>query len=243
MFRAYQLSLILALAALAGCNDDATVPTLASTAKALATVTPSGPVDVPVTTTVYDADGGGALLLTRSDDYNGNGFATYSPIGGVHNSLSSHVSSDGSWGLYIGNQTVRTLHLMLADAGLPFANGYYYSSVEVASHCWDAAGNSLNIQLLAPGASFDDCSLIVDFDYPSTGKKTTYKLAMGPNFANTGRASVSCNGASGAYCTSWTIVPNDAAPNARVAILTAGNGTTSLDGKFYRNSYRVAAVK
>jgi hypothetical protein len=243
MPRAHQLSLILLLAGISACGDNANAPTsLSSAATPSATVTATGPVEVLVVTTVYDADAAGALLLTRSDDYNGSGLATYSPVGGVHNSLTSHVSSDGSWQLYIGNQTARTLRLMLADAGLPFANGYYSSSVEVASHCADAAGNSLNIQLLAAGASFDNCSLIVDFDI-GTKKKTTYKLAMGPSFANTGRASISCDAVSGTYCTSWTIAPNDAAPNARVAILTAGNGTTSLDGKAYTNSYRISAAK
>jgi hypothetical protein len=242
MRRTSLLLIVVAAASLAACAIDPTAPSsLRAAAPASARVVSSGPADVGVITTVYDADASNAALLTEGDD-NGIGFATYSPIGGVHNSLTSHVSADGSWQLYIGNQTVRTLHLLLADAGLPFANGYYWSSVEVASRCVDQAGNALNIQLLAAGASFDNCSLIVDFDI-GTKKKTTYKLAMGPNFANTGRASVTCNATGGSYCTSWTIVPNDAAPDARVAILTAGNGTTSLDGKLYTNSYRIAATK
>lgn len=244
MGRTCQLSFILGLASITACYDQTTSPMAprAITVTARATVTSSGPVDVPVTTTIYDADALGASLLTRSDDYNGSGFATYSPIGGVHGGLTSHVSSDGAWQLYIGNQTVRTLQLMLADAGLSFANGYYWSSVEMASHCSDAAGNVLNIQLLAAGASYDNCSLIVDFDIGNR-KKTTYKLAMGPLFANTGRAMITCNAVSASYCVSWAIAPNDAAPNARVAILTAGAGTTSLDGRFYTNSYRVSATK
>ena len=242
MPRAYKFSLIAALAVASACSDNATAPTPgAGGPKASAAVVTSGPVELQVTTTVYDADDTGALV-TQSDDYNGAGFATYSPIPGLRNSLTSHVAGDGSWQLFIGNQTVRTLRLMLADAGLPFANGLYSSSVEMGSRCFDASGNQLNIQLLAPGAAFDNCSLIVDFDI-GTKKKTTYKLGMGPLFANTGRALVTCTAASGGYCTSWTIVPNDAAPNARVAILTAGNGTTSLDGKLYINSYRVTATK
>jgi hypothetical protein len=96
--------------------------------------------------------------------------------------------------------------------------------------------------LLAVNASYTNCSLIVDFDY-NTPRATTYKLAMGPNFANTGRAMITCNAVTGLYCTSWTIAPNDAAANAGVAILTAGNGTISLDGRFYTNSYRVTASK
>jgi hypothetical protein len=243
MRRVYHLSLMLVLATGVGCADGADVPmSPMRPAMASATVTSSGPVDVPVTTTVYDADTAGALLLTRSDDANGTGFATYSPISGVHIGLTSHVDSAGAWQLFIGGQSLRTLHLMLADAGLQFANGYYSSSVEMASRCFDDAGNTLNIQRLAAGASYGNCSLILDFDY-GTKKKTTYKLAMGPKFADTGRAMVTCDAVAGGYCTSWTIVPNDAAPNARVAILTAGNGTITLDGKFYANSYRVAATK
>ena len=242
MRRTHHLSLIVVLAGIAGCADDsglATTPTRALHASS--TVQASGPSSLLVTTTVYDADASGTLLLTRSDDANGSGLATYSPISGVHNGLTSQVSADGAWQLYIGNQKTRTLHLMLADAGLPFQNGYYYSSVEMASRCVDQSGNTLNIQLLSAGASYDNCSLILDFDYTVNRKTATYKLAMGANFANTGRALVTCNAVSGSNCNSWTIVPNDAAPNARVAILTNGAGTTSLDGKFYTNSYRIDA--
>jgi len=242
MPRVYQFSLIAILVLASACSDNTSAPALHSgEPRASATVVTSGPGDVQVTTTVYDADDTGSLL-TQSDDYNGTGFATYTPIAGLRNSLTSHVSADGGWQLFIGNQTVRTLRLLLADAGLTFANGLYSSSVEMASRCFDAGGNQLNIQLLTPGTSFGNCSLIVDFDIGSK-KKTTYKLAMGPAFANTGRASVTCTAASGVYCTSWTIGPNDGAPNARVAILTAGYGTTSLDGKLYSNSYRVTATK
>ncbi len=195
-----------------------------------------------MTTTIYDADAVGALLLTRSDDRNGSGFATYSPIGGVHGGLTSHVSADGAWQLYIGNQTARTLHLMLADAGLPYPNDFYWSSVEMASRCFDPSGNVLNIQLLGPGGFYDNCAVILDFDIGAR-HPTTYKLAMGPTFANTGRAMVTCNAVTGSYCTSWTLVPNDAAPNARVAILTAGTGGPSLDGHFYANSFRIDVTK
>ena len=241
MRRAHQLSLML-LVGIAACGDQSSTsvfPRSSASSPSEAKAPPSGPVNVNVTTTLYDADALGNPLLTRSDDYNGAGFATYAPIGGVHGGLSSHV--DGAWQLYIGNQTARTLHLMLADAGLPFADGYYYSSVEMASRCFTASGDTLNIQLLAAGASYTNCSLILDFDAGKPVK--TYKLAMGPLFANTGRASVTCDAVTGSYCTSWTIVPNDAAPNPRVAILTAGAGTTSLDGKSYTNSYRVTAAQ
>ena len=241
MRRANQLLLVLALASVTACGDATGTPTLAGPVGAPpATATTS--TDIAVTTTIYDADAIGNPLLMQSDDFNGSGFATYSPIGGVHNSLTSHVTATGAWQLYIGNQTTRTVHLLLADAGLPFANGYYWSSVEMASRCSDQSGTQVSVRALAVGASYDNCSLIVDFDI-GTRQKTTYKLAMGPNFAGTGRATVTCNATDGTYCTSWTIVPNDAAPNARVAILTGGNGTTSLDGKFYTNSYSVTDRK
>lgn len=241
MRRANQLSLMLVLT-VAACDVQTGTPTMPSRASAVAADSknpPPGPVDVNVTTTLYDADALGNALLTQSDDYNGTGLATYSFIPGVHGGLTSVVGANGAWQLYIGNQKVRTLHLMLAEAGLPFADGFYWSSVEMAGGCFDAAGNVLNMQLLTAGASYDNCSLILDFDIG----RTTYKLAMGPKFANTGRASFICNAVTGSYCTNWTIQPNDAAPNARVAILTAGAGTTSLDGKFYTNSYRVTAAK
>lgn len=247
MHRVNPISLMLALAGLAACGDQVGTPTSVHPSAAAAAAKnpppPPGPVDVNVTTTVYDADAFGALV-TQSDDANGSGFATYSPIGGVHGSLTSVVSADGAWELFIGNQTARTLHLMLADAGLAFANGAYYSHVEVASRCYDdQSGNTLNIQLLGQGASDDNCGLILDFA-PATGHSTTtYKLAMGPPYPNTGRAIVTCNAVTGSYCTSWTIVPNDTASNARVAILTGSGGGPSLDGKKYANSFRIDVTK
>jgi hypothetical protein len=238
MRRANQLSLILVLA-IAACNETVT-PT--SPIRAASTSAESkNPVNINVITTIYDADALGASLLTESDDDNGSGFATYAPISGVHGGLTSQVVVGSGWQLYIGNQTLRTLHLMLADAGLPFADGFYWSSVEMASRCVGSAGETLDIQSLTAGASYDNCSLILDFDYGKPA--TTYKLAMGPTFANTGRASVICNAVASGSCSNWTIQPNDAAPNARVAILTDGAGTTSLDGKFYTNSYRVGVAK
>jgi len=242
MRRAHPVSLIVLAASIAACGDQTstlTSPPQVVSGAAAAARTPAGPADVGVTSTVYDADVSGAFLLIRSDDYNGSGFASYSPVGGVKGGLSSHVSADGAWQLYLGNQSVRTLHLMLADAGLPFANGFYSSSAEVGSRCFGQAGSSLNIQLLTAGSAFDNCSLIVDFD----SGRTTYKLAMGPAFANTGRATVTCAAVTGAYCTSWTIAPNDTVTNARVAILTPGTGTTSLDGQFYASSYRITVTK
>jgi hypothetical protein len=125
MHRAIQYSLIVTLVTIAACGDPTATPTsLAPFGQATASkAPPPGPADVGVTTTVYDADAFGALLLMRSDDASGIS-ATYAPSSGRGTSgLTSHVSADGAWQLYIGNQTVRKLQLMLADAGLSFANG------------------------------------------------------------------------------------------------------------------------
>jgi hypothetical protein len=241
MHRAHSISLIGIIVVAAACGERAGAPTspMLVAGSAEAARTPPGPADIGVTTTIYDADSLGTSVITESDDFNGAGFAAYSPISGVHGGLTSHVTD--AWQLYIGNQTARKLHLMLRDAGLSFDNGYYFSSVEVASRCFDATGAALNIQSLAAGSSYGNCSLILDFD--AGQPKTTYKLAMGPQFANTGRATIKCLTAASGLCTSWTIVPNDAVANARVAILTAGNGTTSLDGRSYTNSYNIKAAK
>jgi hypothetical protein len=242
MRRAHTISLMGSIVLVAACGERSGTPTspLLAPGSAVAAHTPPGPADIGVTTTIYDVDSLGASVITRSDDVSDPTFASYSPISGVHGGLTSHVTD--AWQLYIGNQTARKLRLMLHDAGLSFANGLYYSSVEVASRCFDPAnGTALNIQALAADSSYTNCSLILDFD--AGQPKTTYKLAMGPPFANTGRATVKCLTAASGLCTSWTIVPTSGIPKAGVAILTAGNGTTSLDGKSYINSYNIKAVK
>jgi hypothetical protein len=59
-----------------------------------------------VTTIVHDTDFSGAPLLLKSDDYNGSGQATCSPV-----SVASYVFSDGRYFLRLYGQSVRTLFI------------------------------------------------------------------------------------------------------------------------------------
>jgi hypothetical protein len=200
-------------------------------------VTPSfakpGPLFISVTSTLYDRDAGGNLLMTRSDDNPGPGFGTYTEV----NRISSHIVIEtGAWQMFIGNQTERTAYLALQSNGIPLPDGYYSANVEIYSQCFDASNNAIGILSMTVGQSNGNCSFGMDF---AVGR-TKYKLAMVPTMPGTGRALVTCNAPASGPCNDWTIVPNPDAANAGVANLYhyTNNGGLVLDG-VYSNSYSV----
>jgi len=228
-----------ALVISAACSDQAVMPISPPFGAASAAKAPPQPPAPIVTSTVYDADASGAALLTRSDDFNGTGSATYTTA----NNITSHISESGAWVLYLGNQTARTIRLALASQGIPLPDGNYSSNVELYSQCFDSSTTQISILAMAAGAIYGNCSFGIDF---SSGN-TKYKLVMSPKFAGTGSAMVTCNAVAGAYCTRWTIVPNPNAANAGVANLytfSQSRGTVLLvyDGT-YHNSFSVTAVQ
>jgi len=233
-------SLLLAIALIAaGCSDRGLptaprVPSLKPDAEK--TAGKPAPTTIPVTTTLYDRDAGGNLLLTRSDDYNGPGLATYTEV----NRMTSHIGATGAWMMYIGNQSVRTVYLVLGSQGIPAPDGYYYQNVEIYSQCFDSADNQIGILSMGAGESNGNCSFGMDF----TSGRTKYKLTMVPTSPGTGRAIVTCNAVTGGSCSDWTIVPNAVAPNAGVAYLYhfSNNGGLIFDG-VYHNSYSVRLTR
>jgi hypothetical protein len=230
---------------LVGCTDSSVVPTSPQPAGPLAAKAPPSS-DINVTATIYDTDAVGNLLLTRSDDYNGAGFATY---GGT---VTSHITTAGGWQLLLNNQSTRTLFLVLAAQGIAGApDGYYWSNVETYTRCFDGNGVRVSIVLMSAGTSNGNCTFGQDFSYG----RTKYKLAMGPDYDSaspTGRATVTCNFASNGSCTAWTIEPNAStaatftltngqvvsAPAANLYVFTK-NGSLSFIGP-YHNSYSVS---
>ena len=228
------LSIALTLIA---CADQSTTPGEPRAPQSPAAASkPPVPISVDVTATLYDTDGNGTPLLTRSDDHSGQGFATYTAI----NKISTRVVSDGGWHMYLGNQSARTVYLVLASQGIPVPDGYYSSNVEVYAGCFEQNGAHSNLFALAAGTSRDDCTFGLDFSFG----RTKYKLAMGPASAGTGRAAITCNTAANGSCTSWTILPNPNAANAGVANLYhfSNNGGLVLDG-VYHNSFHVEIAK
>src|SRR5205085_5434295 len=113
--------------------------------------------------------------LTRSDDYNGAGQATYTTIG----KLTSVITATGAWQLYLGSQTARTIYLVLQSQGIPVPDGKYSADVEVYSGCFDQSDTQVSILSMAAGASNGNCGFGLDFSYA----RTKYKLAMGPKNA------------------------------------------------------------
>ena len=227
----------LALAVLlAACGEPATTPNRAHfDPSALAAKGPPTNSNVNVTATIYDSDYAG-LLLTRSDDRTGQGFATYASLNG----MSSQVKFNGGWQLLLANQTARTVYLVLASQGIPAPDGYYSSSVEVYSRCFDANQNLLGLLNMSAGQSNENCTFGLDFATSSA----KYKLAMGPDYPGTGRATVTCDAEADGSCTHWTIATNRSVVNATVANLYhyGKRGSLILDGS-YHNSYAVTLAK
>jgi hypothetical protein len=195
---------------------------------------PSPPAPL-VITTIYDADTMGNALLTRSDDSNGTGFATYT----ASSKITSQIASTGAWKLFLGNQSARTIYLVLGSQGIPAPDGYYSASVEVYSQCFDASGNAVGLLKMTAGSSNGDCAFGKDFSYG----RTKYKLVMSPKFDGTGRALVTCNADIAGSCTSWSITVNPSVANAGVATLFrfANNGDLVFVG-IYHDSYAIAAT-
>ncbi len=166
-----------------------------------------------VTTTVYDNDANGNPLLMRSDDFWGaTGYAAYSAAldPNVNNSIYC-----GKLYLDLYSQSTRTLYITpnvpvgTQPTGPP--PGYYWRNVELASSCYDANGNQVNLQNVLTSSS--SCGMILDFY--ANGLK--YKLSMGhtcgscpPEPYLTGQLTVSCLAldSTGQSCMHWSFGPN-----------------------------------
>src|SRR5262245_49211668 len=195
---------------------------------------------VPVTTTIHNDNAAPNDLLFRSD---GASQASYEDGGSRGQSMSSHVTSIGSWQLYIGGQTARRVWITLSHpvAGSPSApapDGYYSDSVELYSRCWDMNNTAIVWWEIPPPTSQNRCNFGLDFAY----NRVKYKLVMGPSIpglldtAGTGWATVSCNAANGGACVNWSIVPNMIAGGGNVPTVAnlykfGKNGTFSLIGQ------------
>lgn len=195
-----------------------------------------------VTTTVYDTDALGAATLMQSDDYNGQGQASYTTI--------NNVTSDfynGVLFLNLYSQSLRTLFITPNDPYSPAQNppvpipppGYYSQYVQLVVHCYDQNLNVVPLQNVV--TSSGNCRLGVDFGY--SGVK--YKLEMGPVLAApgpaTGWVNVNCNSTSGGQCVNWTITPNPNGGLANVANLyywARGGKLTYIGGQYY-NTFRI----
>src|SRR5215813_2305432 len=65
-----------------------------------------------LTATFYDYDSLGATLqLLRSDDYNGNGQATYTASSSKNSSLITGFNAYGWWNFNLAHQTLRTVYV------------------------------------------------------------------------------------------------------------------------------------
>ena len=187
-----------------------------------------------VTAVVHDYDTAGTQLLTRSDDVNGSGQATYVTVSSRSaGTLVSSVISNGEWQLTTSSQSGRAIYITPndpIDSSQPAAPpAGYYSQVEVRSHCFDQNGN------VVPLGNVVTSSGSCQFGLTFTSGGTQYKLLMSPfpftvggstpptcpstGCPNTGWATITCNVVSGTQCVNWTITPNTTAANANVANL------------------------
>ncbi len=181
-------------------------------------VSSSCPPTSNVTVTVYDYDTTGALLLERSDDFNGTNQAQYSYTADPY--LTTNINCGkfrfNLYGQSNTTQPIRTMYITGNDAingsqpaGPP--PGQYWQNVELASGCYDQSGNQVYLQNVL--TSSGNCGMILDFN----ANGTKYKLRMGPGCSGCsgvpapttyGFVEVTCNSVSNNQCVSWTFTPN-----------------------------------
>ena len=139
------------------------------------------PPNLTVTVTVNDYDATGALLLERSDDFNGTNQAQYSATQDPY--LTTSVSCGTlRFNLYSQGRTtqpIRTMYItpnQVIDGSQPVGPppGYIWQNVELASGCYDQNGNQVYIQNILTLSN--NCGMILDFN----ANGTKYKLRMGP---------------------------------------------------------------
>lgn len=198
---------------------------------------------INVTSTVYDDDTSGALLLFRSDDYNGSNYATYT--GG--NGIASYIDSNGIWRLDLLGQQMgtRTVYVTPNDPvgsepPAPPAR-YYWQNVEITSKCTDSSGNIVPFWNLVNGSNH--CGFMIDFNYSGIVYKLLIGRVMNAGDPTPGEAGVTCNAVNGSnQCVDWTITAgNSASPVvANLYSATGGHGAPPwvFIGQYY-NSARV----
>jgi hypothetical protein len=212
-----------------------------------------------VTTVIHDYDTAGNSLLSRSDDYNGNGEATYTSNSSGRSSLVSTIVDGTDWELELQNQSQRSLYItpndpVGAQLSAPQA-GLYSAGTFARVHCFDQYGNLVPLANVVTYSG--NCTFGVDF----TSGSFNYKLLMSPfpfteggsapptcppaGCPATGVVTVTCNGVnSNSQCVSWTFAPNSTAANVNVANLykyqstRGGSATWVYIGQYY-NSFRM----
>lgn len=210
----------------------------------------------PVTTVIFDYDPTGAVLLMRSDDYNGSGQATYTTVKaskGPGNLVTSQITSDGQWLLALSDKSGRKLWVtpnQVIDGSQPAAPpADYYIIQKTYSVCRDQSENVVPFPNLVNGSG--NCSLAVNFFYGGI----LYKLLMRPGPLDgtfcpaggcpaTGLAQVTCNAVSNNKCVNWTITPNAAVPLVGVSNLYSYTGPRATPWVFigqYYNTFRINA--
>lgn len=213
---------------------------------------------INVTSTIFDTDLGGVQLLTRSDDYNGVGQASYATIKnpkGAGNLVTSQIQTDGKWYLDLDAKAGRTVYVTpnspvgSQSSSVPPAG--YYVIVSAYSVCRDAAGNTIPYPNLTLG-THDECSFAINFNFNGT----LYKLLMGPVQPDQGTtcpsggcpamglAKVICNAVTSSKCVNWTMEPNANAVRYTVANLYSYTGGKSGPWVFigqYYNTFRINA--
>lgn len=213
------------------------------------------PPNSGVTVTVYDYDAAGALLLERSDDFNGTNQSQYSATSDP--SLMTLISCGMlRFNLYSQGgttQAIRTMYITGNDAidgsqpaGPP--PGQYWQNVELASGCYDQSGNQVYFQNIL--TSSGNCGMILDFN----ANGTKYKLRMGPGCSGCagvpapttfGFVTVTCNSVSNNQCVSWTLTPNTAPsstnpPTVANLYYYAKGGKLTFIGQYYM-TFRIDA--
>lgn len=195
-----------------------------------------------VSAIIHDTDTSGALLLFRSDDYNGSDDATYTAV----NNIVSSIDSTGIWHLNLYTQKTGTRTVFVTPdipvgsaPAAPLAN-FYWKNVEITSKCTDSSGNTVPFSSLVNGSS--TCAFMVDFNFNGIVYKLLVGRVLNATDPNPSEASVACNAQnSSGQCVNWSITTGQSAPGA-IANLYSFTGRPSAPWVFigqYYNTFRI----
>ena len=201
------------------------------------------------TSTIYDRTADeSAFVDIQSDDLNPDLSPTGGPFGiygtSATNNVVDHLEGApySDWSLHLEDSATRWISLNLNRLSGSGPSGLYVLHARLITRCFDPTGNTTNtFGFPAITTSNPNCSMHLNFSIDGNG----YGLIMSPYYADTGRATVTCNAVIGGVCADWSIDPNltqDSVinPNPLVAdLFLRGKGGKLILVGTYSLTYRI----
>ncbi|MFB3923167.1 MAG: hypothetical protein ACE145_15715 [Terriglobia bacterium] len=182
-----------------------------------------------VTSILYDADSNSAPLQYQSDS-----LGPYVTGNRKGDTVSSVIQASCSWALDTTNSKTRGIVVTLAypfasNPPPPFIGPQVIKGVFHTTCQNDPASNGMNFGTMTFAGQTMVCPLILPFNYNGV----YYKLSLAPQkWPGTSYMQVTCSGATGGQCNSWTVAPDPATS----VLNTATNQVSAIAELFVTDS-------